>query len=322
MKNIFSVTLTFVLAGVLATGTLAGQPDTLSILHITDLHTMFNLETYHPGIVHHREKVKNYENANNHLRLFLQTVPGQTQSDMVIASGDMIDFFQAETESGNMIGFQVEQFASFMENFPFPVLLTVGNHEFFSYEWKDDKLIPTQYFTGEARAAWIRNFNCFRNGTYYSRNFEVRKTNYRLIFLDTGFYKFSPEENIITPYLDKPQLHWLKNELNEKVDDIEIIIMHIPFTKGSVQPGSSSELFDLLFQHPSVRLILSGHKHRNLVQRYTRDAGQELIQVETDALVETPENWRLIRLTENSILVSATGTTENELTIPMKSQIE
>lgn len=318
MNKLFSVTLTLVWAILLTAGTVTGQPDTLSLLHITDLHTMFNLENYHPGIVHHREKVKNYEKTNHHLQTFMQTVPGETRSHMVVATGDMTDFFRAETDSGNLLGFQVEQFTRFLENFHIPVFLTLGNHETFTYTWQDDQLKNDQFSAGPSKAAWIRNQGCFRDGTYYSRTFEADTTAYRLIFLDNSFYKFQPEENIVVPYIDKPQLHWLKTELNAKDDDVEIIFMHIPFTKASADPGSSHELFSLLLSHPSLKLILAGHHHRNLIQRYPRENGPDLNQVETDALAKTPENWRLIRLTANSILVSAPGNTTSELVIPVK----
>lgn len=318
MDTLFSLKPVLVWAGLLVAGMVTAQPDTLSFLHITDMHTMFNLENYHPGIVHHREKVRNYENANHHLQTFLQTIPEETGSDMVMATGDMIDFFQAETDSGNMVGFQVEQFAGFVENFRIPVYLTLGNHETFSYDWKDEKLIPDQFSAGKSKAAWIRNFDCFRHGTYYSRTFRTGETTYRLIFLDDGFYRFLPEENMVNPYIDKPQLHWLKTELNAHDDDVEIILMHIPFSKASVQAGTSHELFTTLLQHPSVKLILSGHHHRNLIQSFAHDKGRELNQVETDALVETPANWRQIRLTENTILVSEPGNRNSELVIPVK----
>jgi 3',5'-cyclic AMP phosphodiesterase CpdA len=121
---------------------------------------------------------------------------------------------------------------------------------------------------------------------------------------------------MVNPYIDKSQLHWLKTELNERDDDTEIILMHIPFTQATVEAGSSHELFTTLLQHPSVKLILAGHHHRNLVQSFVRNDGQEMIQAETDALVETPENWRLIRLTEKNILVSAPGTKVSERIIP------
>lgn len=316
MKRLFSMKPILLLAGLLVAGIVTGQPDTLSFLHITDMHTMFNLENYHPGIVHHREKIRNYEKANLHLQTFMQTVPDQTGSSMVMATGDMTDFFQAETVSGNNMGYQVEQFAAFLDSFRIPVYMTLGNHEIFSYSWDNEKLIPDQFSAGRSRAAWIRNFECFRHGTYYSRILKTGKTIYRLIFLDDGFYRFEPEENMVNPYIDKSQLHWLKTELNERDDDTEIILMHIPFTQATVEAGSSHELFTTLLQHPSVKLILAGHHHRNLVQSFVRNDGQEMIQAETDALVETPENWRLIRLTEKNILVSAPGTKVSERIIP------
>lgn len=294
------------------------QKDTLSFLHITDLHTMFNLENYDPEVVKHREYTRGYKQANSFFTQFMQTVPEKTKSDLVIATGDLIDFFDAKTPGGKTLEYQLEQFARFLDEFHFPLYLTIGNHDLFSFNWGNDRVIPNQNQTGRAKAAWIRNFDCFRNGTYYSRTFEVGKTMYRLIFLDNGFYQFRKEENIVNPYLDKPQLHWLRAELNESEDDIEIILMHIPFTETSALPESKNELYAELAQHPSVKLIFAGHHHKGAVTRFALEGNHELVQVGSDALVSSPENWRLVRLTENNILVSVTGKTENELIVPIK----
>lgn len=299
-------------------GTTSAQKDTLSFLHITDLHTMFNLENYNPEIVKHREYTRGYKNANSFFEQFIQSIPEKTNADLVIATGDMIDFFDAKTPSGRTLEFQVEQFARLLDGYHFPIFLTLGNHDIFSYSWGKDKVIPDQLQTGCAKATWIRNFDCFRKGTYYSQVYEIGKTTYRLIFLDNGFYQFRNDENMVNPYIDKPQLHWLKAELNESEEDIEIILMHIPFTEKSSLPESANELYEELTQSPSVKLILAGHFHKGEVVRFSVGAHNEMVQVGTDALVNTPENWRLVRLTENNILVSATGKTENELEIAVK----
>jgi predicted MPP superfamily phosphohydrolase len=299
-------------------GSVLAQKDTLSFLHITDMHTMFNLENYDPEIVKHREYTRGYKNANSYFKQFMQTIPGKTNSDMVVATGDLIDFFDAKTPSGKTLEYQVEQFARLLDGYQFPIFLTLGNHDIFSYNWGNDKVIPDQLQTGRARATWIRNFDCFRNGTYYSQVHEIGETTYRLIFIDNGFYQFRKDENMVNPYIDKPQLHWLRAELNESDEDIEIILMHIPFTKTSALPESANELYAELVQNPSVKLIFAGHFHKGEVMRFPAGADNEMVQAGTDALVNSPENWRLVRLTENNILVSVTGKTENELIISVK----
>ena len=72
--------------------------DTLSFLHITDMHLMFNLENYDRDIVYHREYTRNYKEGNSLFNQFMKTVPDQTGSDMIIATGDIIDFYDAKTK--------------------------------------------------------------------------------------------------------------------------------------------------------------------------------------------------------------------------------
>lgn len=294
------------------------QKDTLSFLHITDSHLMFNLENYNKDIVHHREYTRDYKEANSRFQQFMETTPDQTGADMIIATGDMIDFHDAKTARGDVLAYQVEQYARYIGQFDHPFYMTLGNHDIFSYNWGNDRVIPNQFKTGAARAAWIRSFDCFRDGTYYSRIYQVGETTYRLIFLDNAFYQFKKDENVVNPYIDKPQLHWLKSELNASQEDVEIILMHVPFTGQSALPESNNELYAALAAVPSVRLILAGHYHKGSMMEFPVADDSKMIQVGTDALVSGAEKWRLIRLTEEQIQVSSMGNILNEITIPTK----
>lgn len=294
------------------------QKDTLSFLHITDLHLMFNLENYDPDIVHHREFTRNYKEGNNIFKQFMETVPDQTGSNMIIATGDVIDFFDATTRLGNRLACQIELFSNLIRGYPQPIYLTIGNHDIFSYNWGQNKVIPNQLQAGRAKATWIRNFECYRDGTYYSRVYEVGNTTYRLIFLDNGFYQFKKVEGVVNPYIDKPQLHWLKTELDASDEDVEIILMHIPFEEKSLQPESNNELYQALTSVPSVRLILAGHFHKGDTMRLPLSDGKQIIQVETGALVSGVDQWRQVNLTEKNIIVSSMGTTDSEFIIPAK----
>lgn len=296
------------------------QNDTLSFLHITDAHLMFNLENYDPDIVHHREVTRNYKEANNRFAAFMETIPRQIGSDMVIATGDVIDFFDARTATGNTIANQIELFARYLNRYHHPFYMTLGNHEIFSYTWGNDKVIPDQLKAGAARAAWIRNMDIFRDGTYYSHIFKVGMATYRFIFLDDSYYQFKKEEDVVNPYMDKPQLHWLKAELalSESNDENVIILMHIPFTEKSALSESRNELYEALTGVSSVRLILSGHHHKDSVMQFPAKNGSKIVQVETNALVGSADNWRLVQLTESQIHVSSTGTNHSELVIPLK----
>ncbi|MBF6629386.1 MAG: metallophosphoesterase [Proteiniphilum sp.] len=291
------------------------QRDTLSFLHITDSHMMFNLENYNKDIVLHREYTKDFKEGNNRFRQFMETTPLQTGADMIIVTGDMIDFYDAETAGGDALAYQIEQFARFLGQFDYPLYMTLGNHDVFSYNWGKGRVVPNQLKTGAARASWIRTFDCFRDGTYYSRIYQIGETTYRLIFLDNAYYQFKKAENVVNPYIDKPQLHWLKAELNASQEDVEIILMHVPFTEQSALPESNNELYAALTSVPSVRLILAGHYHKGTVMEFPVSGDNKITQVGTDALVGGSENWRLIRLTEEEIQVSLIGREEDEVKI-------
>ncbi|MDX9882320.1 MAG: metallophosphoesterase [Prolixibacteraceae bacterium] len=298
-------------------GAAMAQKDTLSFLHITDLHVIFNQPGYPADLMEYR-KQKQYDQGENRLREFLQSVPGKTNSDLVVATGDLVDFFESNTANGRMLDLQAEQFSRLLDDYHVPVFLTLGNHDLFSFNWKNGKLAHHQNSAGQARAAWIRNVPCFRNGTYYSESFQVGKTNYQFIFLDNGFYRFTPEDKFEVPYIDKAQLYWLNARLSESADDVEIIFMHIPLKDPVAQADYSKEIYSALAQHPSVKLIFVGHHHKNEIKRFPSGENKEMVQVQTGSLVQDTNNWRLVRLTENDIRVSVPGKTKNELVIPIK----
>ncbi|RNL87210.1 hypothetical protein ED312_10385 [Sinomicrobium pectinilyticum] len=304
----------------LMNGNVPAQKDTLSILHISDLHVIFNPYAYIPEMMEYRKK-KQYDMGETRLRNFLETIPDRTNSDMVVATGDLVDFFESKTVDSTTIDIQPAEFSGLLNDYQIPVLLTLGNHDIFTFDWdnsRDYKLLHNQNHSGRARSLWIKNIPCFSNGTYYSKMVSAGQTDYRLIFLDDSFYQFSPEDKTrIVPYLDKSQLYWLKDQLNASENDIEIIFMHIPFgTKD--EKYKNNELYTVIAQNPSCKLIVGGHHHKSIVKKIPAGTHNQIIQVQTDALVKNTENWRLIRLTENNILVSETGKTENELTIDIK----
>lgn len=295
----------------------SAQSDTMSFLHITDTHVIFNPDGYHTDLIDNRYR-KNYDEGDNHLYRFLQTRPENTNSDMVIITGDLVDFFEAETPQGNILALQPEQFSQFISRFHIPIYLTLGNHDIFSFYWKDNKLKHNQNFSGRSRAAWIRNIPCFKNGTYYSKIFRVGSTTYRLIFLDDSFYQFSrKDKTAVTPYIDKSQLYWLNNQLRESEDDIEIVLMHIPLMNSEKHPLAVNELYAALSKDSSCKLILAGHHHKNIVKRFSSAGENEIVQIQTGALVRNENNWRKITLTADKIMISEPGNVENQLIIPL-----
>jgi DNA repair exonuclease SbcCD nuclease subunit len=314
MESLFFRKLAGLLVGILFAGTGFSQ-DTLSFLHVTDLHLIFNPERYEENLAQSR---KHYADGIVPFVQFLKTMPQKTKSSMVVVTGDLLDSYETESKSGEMLQFQANRFIRILKKSKVPVFLTLGNHDITSYSWENNARISRQDDAGTARTRWIRNISYFNDGTWYSHTVKVGKTNYRLIFLDNSYNRFYSEEKVEIPYLDMPQLHWLRAQLQESPDDVELIIMHIPMKATPGDPAPSCMLYPVLADNPSAKLILAGHAHKNTVNNFSSGENGKMVQVQTGAFAQNPENWRLIRLTEENILVSLPGKTENELIISVK----
>ncbi len=328
----------FILIPVLLTG--RNKPDTISFIHITDVH-FCNLTGYHPVIVQGRQ---HYGEVTEPLISFFRSVPEKLQSDFIVMTGDMIDYYEGETESGDMLDTQVEQFARLIEKTHIPVYLTLGNHDLESYRVGSGSITyGHQPHAGHARAAWIRNVSCFRNGTYYSRTLQVDTTTYRLIFLDNAYYTPGRPENYTPFTMDPYQLYWLDNELKKSDTDIEIIFMHMPLINPSPDDLAASrnkyfldledtvaikhelkapdkdtlDLFSVLRQNSSVRLVISGHRHSSVAHEVHLSDDYSLTHLMTGAFGRDSRNWRQIQLTGSSIIISFPGDTKSQYVISL-----
>ncbi|RUA15767.1 MAG: hypothetical protein DSY83_06960 [Flavobacteriia bacterium] len=310
--------LFFLMATLFVHNSMMAQRDTLSILHVSDLHVIFNPYAHIPEMMEYRKK-KDYHLGESRFRNFLATIPDQTESDLVIATGDLVDFFESRTVDSSITDIQPREFSKLLRDYPTPVLLTLGNHDVFTFDWaenRDYKLLHNQNHVGRARSLWVKNLPCFSEGTYYSKTLQVGKTMYRLIFIDDSFYQFhNNDESKNVPYIDKAQLYWFKDQLNASKDDVEVVFMHIPFGIKSTEKNLANDFFQALGESASLKLIFAGHHHKNIVKTIKLPEGHEIVQVQTGALVNDPNNWRVIRLTEQDIKVSLPGQEENELVI-------
>lgn len=307
----------------------AGGSDTLTFIHLTDIH-FCNLTGYHPAFV---QKRQHFGNGILTFPEFLKSVPAKVNADMVVITGDNIDFYDAETEKGGMLDTQIEQYARLLDNSKVPVYLTLGNHDIASYRitpgpWTGSNQIEAE----KARAAWMRNVPCFKDGTYYSHTFKIDTVTFRFIFLDNGYYSTEEISDGELPFtIDQYQLRWLDAELKASPSDVEIIFMHIPLpnakpvddkilTEPTSAWSSKTELFNLfsvLEKNSSTSLIFAGHNHINLINRYTLPDGDILTQVRTGALGYDKVNWRVIKITKNNLLISQPGSTETEYIVPV-----
>lgn len=192
--------------------------DSLCFIHISDVH-LCSLDGYQPLFVDMR---KHYGEGSRPFRRFLSHIERQYDIHGIIVTGDLIDFYDAESIDGGMDAGQIEYFFGHCQLSTVPIYLTLGNHDITSYwiEEQESTKESFQFRAHKARAKWIRHCHCFRNGTYYSQEFMLGKTAYRLVFLDNSY---SLPGN---RYLDSEQENWLEHEVSENQDQGIIIFMH------------------------------------------------------------------------------------------------
>jgi len=292
----------------------AASSDTLKIIHLTDTH-ICNLTGYHPVQITARE---HYGQGMEPLKQFLHTVPVQNKVNAVIITGDLIDFFEAETAAGRMLATQIEQFVPLYFECPLPLYLTLGNHDITSY-WVEepDKRKSFQYQAHQARATWIRNIPCFQNGIYYVRSFPVGQATYRFVFLDNGYYL--PDG----AFIDQIQLDWLHYQMQMSRSDPVVIFTHkylpipdangdgIMFNKKNVlnidEQTCSTGFLKVLNENSNIKAMFVGHGHRNVTENLILPSTHRIVQIETSGFANDVKNWRLLKFTETSILISPCG---------------
>ena len=122
------------------------------------------------------------------LNMFLESAKAKLNADLIVITGDLIDIYEGETPYGSLLADQIDYFKMIVQKSPTPLLLTLGNHDITTYysglnPAQDDH----QFHAQRARADWITNLSCFRQGTYYSRPVRVGNTTYRFIFGDNSY---------------------------------------------------------------------------------------------------------------------------------------
>ncbi len=331
-------TTTFILFFCFSTTLFASEkPDTISFIQITDLH-FCNLDGYQPLIA---EKRQHYGKAVKPLTDFFSTIPKKLNSDFVVITGDMIDFFEAESTDGLMLSSQIEQFDRILNVCDVPLYMTLGNHDIASYRVNNESnYISNQDNSGMARATWIRNVNCFKNGNYYSRTVKVDSIIFRLIFLDNAYYTKERSEHGPHFIIDSYQLDWLDRELKKSETDIELIFMHMPLFNPDFEDikltrnryflnlndttaikyelkNKNNNFYNILEQNSSVRLIFSGHLHSSVIHDVQFSDNFSLMHIMTGSFGRDSRNWRMIQLTSKNINIFFPGETKLQYSIPV-----
>lgn len=310
---------------VIFSNTAVAQNDTLSVIHLSDPH-ICNLSGYHPEFVTLR---KHYGDGMKPFLDFIKSKPQQLRVNALIITGDLVDYYEAETEKGDLLGTQIEQFATLYSKSDVPVYLTLGNHDITNY-WINDSLEKeqSQVDAQRARASWIHNLSCFREGTYYSRPFKIEETTYRFIFLDNGYSLGNGS------YLDKTQLDWLEGQVKQFADEPVIIFMHKYFpaadqngdgivfsTKHTLlldEQTCSRGFLKILNENQNIKALFCGHGHKNVSEWMSFPSGNKILQTETAGFSSDTNNWRLLKLTDDEIVVCSPGGQEKENVIEIK----
>ena len=300
-----------------------------TILHLTDTH-LCQLDRYHPTLI---EKRKHYGKGHDPLKRVLTVQTRKIGADAVVVTGDVVDFYEGTTAKGDLRAGQIEYFAPLAGRAHVPLWLVLGNHDISTHAVNEKAESKTAQLRAQmARAAWIRQIRCFREGTYYYRDVQVGAASWRLYFLDNAYrLTGDPAGNL----WDRPQLDWLENELNQLSGRKAILFFHIPLPVGDTNgdgvsfppppkgwpfPDSYEKgVFKILNEHPSVVAAFVGHNHKNIIEDIPLPSGHKITQVETGAFAAAPTNWRAITLTENAVAISKPGDLAVEKTIELRT---
>lgn len=334
-KHIFRLSHFFVLSLILISISDSAFPkernDTLKFVHLTDIHLILNPVSYDSGFIQRR--FNHFWHDTKPFVEFLNTNPIIKQSDFLVITGDMIDFYEAESTEGGLMGNQIELFEKLINTETNSIVyLTLGNHDITSYP----KGGYHQNHANAARSTWIKNLPVFNHGTYYSKIYKVGSTVYRLIFLDNAYFSVKTQRGQADFIIDRPQLDWLKAQLNESPDDKEIIFMHMPLPvpankdEKSTNPyliyeeyvnrTSTRDFLDVLKEanNASVQLIIAGHEHRNDLSDFNFSKDFNFKQIKTGGFGNNIDNWRLFQLTEFDIIFSIPDSLNQTIKIPLQ----
>ncbi len=304
------------------------HPDTLTVVHITDTH-ICNFVNYHQALVSRRER---YGNGFIPLKQFLCDFPKEHGADVIILTGDIIDFYEGEMPDGQMLPGNISYFSDLYKLCPVPLFMTLGNHDIASYfSNQKEKQSAIRINAHQAQAAWIRNFPCFEKGVYYYRDYDIGRTAYRFIFLNDSYKSADEEFGMIW---DKEQLLWLDHVLSTSADRRVILFFHIPIPMIDVnQDGIAFEqppsgwpfpdsydkgIMKILNQYPSIQAMFVGHNHKNVIEEMRLQAGHVIVQIETAAFGQDANHWRIIQFTESAIIIRRTGGDGIEKRIPVE----
>ncbi|MDK2970621.1 MAG: 3,5-cyclic-AMP phosphodiesterase [Candidatus Sumerlaeota bacterium] len=227
-----------------------GKRRALRVAHLTDMHLDVGRNAEQWGI-----------------RCFQHVQSQADPPDLILNGGDIVmDALDAKKEH---VAPQWDVVQRVLRTCSLPIVHCLGNHDVWGWNRASSGASPDDPHFGKKWAQEVLSLE----QRYYSRDLG----SWKLLVLDSN----SPgRQRIYDAHLDEEQFAWLKAELAATPADKHVMILsHIPIlcaaayfdgenekTGDWIVPGSwmhqdARALKDLFFQHPNVRLALSGHIH-------------------------------------------------------------
>jgi 3',5'-cyclic AMP phosphodiesterase CpdA len=258
------------------------------------------------------------------LRAIMQTMNAITSSsplDLIMHTGDAPDIGVME---------ELVAFLSIMNQSNVPWFQTVGNHDIFALGIFPANVAETlsalTFLTVEEFIA--EHFNRGHLPTFTAYGSQSMGFDFSPGFNGTpasvkGFYAFSPvspmrdaSNTLIQPGIrfyvlestsreggasgtaEDTQISWLSEELDQHSDSLGIVVSHHPLSDLVI---GRDDLADVLFDHPQVIAVLSGHQHRHLITAYpdTRQPEHGFWQIQTSSLIDFPQQARILEVLNN-----------------------
>ena len=278
----------------------AAQPGTPTVefLQLTDTHV-----TDLSGVAQPLATARDhFRHTGDELAKFLAGPTRPPGSEFVLITGDLIDGFSFAAGDGRRVFGQIDAFRRAIGTSRVPVFLLLGNHDLTHYGLSAAaKPAADQAYAGEARAAWVTAFPCFRSGTYYAIEKQVGAMQYVILNLDNG-YSAAGSQDPPAFRMAHEQLYWLRRQTETHAGATVIVALHVPL---GIDEGSQA-IKRAMSGARNIALILAGHNHKDGIEDVA--LGESVaVQVRTAAFGYGVNNWRRIRLHPDRIEVFATG---------------
>jgi 3',5'-cyclic AMP phosphodiesterase CpdA len=289
---------------------LAGaQP--VRVLHLADLHLGTEQAVPVPGLLDLAPGLKQAMLGTPgdlaSFSAFLERAGKQAHPDFAVVSGDLVTASAFVGVDGKPVPGPLARLQQVSARSPFRLFFALGNHDLALYNFAAASIgeVEDQSVAGQARAAWTRSLDCFRNGTFYDFQKQVGATRFRFAILDNGYFGERLPGGRREFAISGEQQYWLKTQVNRNPEDVLILVLHVPLDGGA----AAKSVLAAIAGRKKPALVLAGHTHASdKVEPIAVEGQPPLLQVWTPAYYTAPSHWRPLRLYEDRIEIAVTGT--------------